>query len=76
MASSTSSASKAGSTTSDPPSNSVGSTKAMPAWLSGLQTRNRISSGHCHSAIWIWATAAALRKDPVTPFGRPVVPPV
>jgi hypothetical protein len=38
--------------------------------------RNRISSGHSHSAIWIWVMVMADAKVPFTPLGRPVVPPV
>ena len=55
------SGSKPGSTVSDPPRSSVGVKKAAPAWESGVQMRKRVSSGHCHSAIWIWVIDAPLR---------------
>ena len=48
-------------TTIEPPRSSVGMKKAAPAWLSGVQMRKRTSSGHSHSAIWIWVMAAPLR---------------
>ncbi len=55
------SGSNPGSTVSDPPRSSVGVKKAAPAWDSGVQIRKRVSPGHCHSAIWIWAMATPER---------------
>ena len=47
------SGSKPGRTVSEPPLSRVGVKNAAPACESGVQIRNRTSSGHCHSDIWI-----------------------
>ncbi len=76
IASSTAPGSNAGSTTSEPPRISVARRNAMPACDSGVHARNRISSGNCHSAIWICGSVTPERNVLTTPFGLPVVPPV
>ena len=57
IAASTFPGSNPGSTTIEPPCSSAGTKNAAPAWESGVQMRWRTSSGHCHSAIWIWVIA-------------------
>ena len=58
IASRTAPGSNAGSTISAPPRSRVGMKNAAPACDSGVQMRKRGSSGHCHSAIWIWLSVA------------------
>jgi len=50
---------KYGITMSEPPRSRVGMKNAAPAWLSGVQMRNRRSSGHSHSAIWMAVMVAS-----------------
>src|SRR5580698_5837889 len=76
IASNTAAGSKAGRTTIDPPASSIGTKNDEPAWLNGVQTKWRTSSGHCHSDIWICVMLELALKVFITPLGFPVVPPV
>ena len=47
-----------GRATKEPPRSRTGTQNAAAAWLNGVHSRKRSSSGHSHSAIWIWVSAA------------------